>query len=54
MVDPGLLREQMDVLRAAFSRRGLKADAELEQLATLEARRRRLIPELEGDRKSVV
>ena len=26
----------------------MKADAELEQLATLEARRRRLIPELEG------
>jgi seryl-tRNA synthetase len=48
MLDPGLLREQMDVLRAALSRRGLKADAELEQLATLEARRRRLIPELEG------
>ncbi len=48
MVDPGLLREQMDVLRAGLSRRGLKADAELEQLATLEARRRRLIPELEG------
>jgi seryl-tRNA synthetase len=48
MVDPGLLREQMDVLRAALSRRGLEADAELEQLATLEARRRRLIPELEG------
>jgi seryl-tRNA synthetase len=48
MVDPGLLREQMDVLRAALSRRGLKADGELEQLATLEARRRRLIPELEG------
>jgi seryl-tRNA synthetase len=48
MVDPGLLREQMDVLRAALSRRGLEADADLEQLATLEARRRRLIPELEG------
>ncbi|HEU4890911.1 MAG TPA: serine--tRNA ligase [Vicinamibacterales bacterium] len=48
MLDPGLLREQMDVLRAALSRRGLKADTELEQLATLEARRRRLIPELEG------
>jgi seryl-tRNA synthetase len=48
MVDPGLLREQMDVLRAALLRRGLKADGELEQLATLEARRRRLIPELEG------
>jgi len=38
----------MDVLRAALSRRGMKADGELEQLATLEARRRRLIPELEG------
>jgi seryl-tRNA synthetase len=48
MVDPGLLRDQMDVLRAAMARRGIKADAELEQLATLEARRRRLIPELEG------
>jgi len=48
MLDPGLLREQMDVLRAAMSRRGLNADAELEQLAMLESRRRRLIPELEG------
>ncbi len=38
----------MDVLRAAMSRRGTNADTELEQLATLEARRRRLIPELEG------
>src|SRR5688500_19522817 len=48
MLDPGLLRDQMDLLRAAMSRRGIKADGELEQLATLEARRRRLIPELEG------
>src|SRR5687768_7573835 len=48
MLDPGLLRDQMDLLRAAMSRRGIKADAELEQLAALEARRRRLIPELEG------
>jgi seryl-tRNA synthetase len=38
----------MDVLRAAMSRRGLAADAELDQLAALEARRRRLIPEVEG------
>jgi seryl-tRNA synthetase len=38
----------MDVLRAAMSRRGISADTELEQLATLEASRRRLIPELEG------
>ncbi len=32
----------------AFSNRGLDADADLEQLATLETRRRRLIPEIEG------
>src|SRR3990170_8651425 len=48
MLDPGLLRDQMDVLRTAMARRGVSADAELEQLAALEARRRRLIPELEG------
>ncbi len=48
MIDPGLLREQMDAVRTALTNRGVKADAELEQLATLEARRRRLIPELEG------
>src|SRR5918993_5011830 len=48
MLDPGLLRDQMDVLRAAMSRRGLEAGAELDQLTALEARRRRLIPEVEG------
>ena len=48
MLDPGLLRDQMDVLRTAMARRGLEANAELDQLAGLEARRRRLIPELEG------
>jgi seryl-tRNA synthetase len=35
-------------VRTAMRNRGVEADAELEQLATLEARRRRLIPELEG------
>jgi len=48
MLDPALVREHMDDVRAGLESRGLKADAELEQLATLEARRRRLIPELEG------
>src|SRR5215208_1482479 len=48
MLDPGLLREQLEVIREAMARRGTQVDAELEQLATLEARRRRLIPELEG------
>src|SRR3990170_5147128 len=48
MLDPGLLRDQIDVVRTALTSRGVQADAELEQLATLEARRRRLIPEVEG------
>jgi seryl-tRNA synthetase len=48
MLDPGYLREHMDDVRTAMRNRGVQADAELEQLATLEARRRRLIPELEG------
>jgi seryl-tRNA synthetase len=48
MLDPGLLRDRLDEVRSAMRNRGLKADDELEQLATLETRRRRLIPELEG------
>src|SRR5688500_10947521 len=48
MLDPAYLRENIDVVRTAMRNRGVQADGELEQLATLEARRRRLIPELEG------
>src|SRR5687767_1238494 len=48
MLDPAYLRENIDVVRTAMRNRGVQADVELEQLATLEARRRRLIPELEG------
>src|SRR5919109_1168993 len=48
MFDPALLRDQMEVVRTGLRNRGLNADAELEQLAALETRRRRLIPELEG------
>jgi seryl-tRNA synthetase len=48
MLDPAYVRDHMDEVRAGFRNRGLEADAELEQLATLEARRRRLIPETEG------
>src|ERR671915_2127500 len=48
MLDPAYVRDHMDEVRAGFRNRGLEADNELEQLATLEARRRRLIPELEG------
>src|SRR5512141_1941972 len=48
MLDPVYVREHMDQVRAGLSSRGLQPDADLEQLGTLEARRRRLIPELEG------
>jgi seryl-tRNA synthetase len=48
MIDPAFVRDHLDEVRAAFRNRGLDADADLEQLATLETRRRRLIPEIEG------
>ena len=48
MLDPAYVREHMEDVRAGLRNRGLQPDAELEQLATLEAHRRRLIPELEG------
>ena len=48
MLDPGYVREHMDDVRSGMRKRGLEVDAELEQLATLESRRRRLIPEVEG------
>jgi seryl-tRNA synthetase len=48
MLDPAYVREHMDEVREGLRSRGLQPEAELEQLGTLEARRRRLIPELEG------
>ena len=48
MIDPALVRDRLDDVRAAYRNRGLEADGDLEHLATLETRRRRLIPELEG------
>jgi seryl-tRNA synthetase len=48
MIDPSYVRDHLDEIRAAYTNRGLSVDAELEQLATLETRRRRLIPEVEG------
>jgi seryl-tRNA synthetase len=48
MLDPAYVRDHMDEVRAGLRSRGLQPDAELEQLGTLDARRRRLIPELEG------
>jgi seryl-tRNA synthetase len=48
MLDSLFVRDHMDDVRAGLRNRGLSPDAELEQLATLETRRRRLIPEIEG------
>ncbi len=48
MLDPAYLRDHQDEVKRGLESRGINADGELEQLATLENRRRRLIPDLEG------
>src|SRR6266542_4118753 len=48
MLDPAYVRDHMDDVRAGLRNRGLEPEAELEHIATLETRRRRLIPEMEG------
>jgi len=48
MLDPAFLRENLEHVRAGLQKRGLDLKAELEDLATLETRRRRILPELEG------
>ena len=48
MLDPAFVRDRLEEVRTGFQNRGLSVDKELEQLATLETRRRRLIPEMEG------
>ena len=48
MLDPAFVRDNPETVRAAFVNRGLDADAELGDLAALEAERRRAIPELEA------
>ena len=48
MLDPALLRDNLEAVRSGLTKRGVDLTAELEDLATLEARRRRILPELEG------
>ncbi len=48
MVDPAFLRDSASVVRAALQSRGVDLTAELEELATLESARRRLLPDIEG------
>src|SRR5262249_49642354 len=48
MLDPAYVREHMDAVRTGLRNRGLDPDKALEEIATLETARRRLIPEVEG------
>jgi len=48
MLDPTFVRDHVDEVRAGLRNRGLDSDKTLEDLATLETVRRRLIPEVEG------
>ena len=48
MLDPATLRDDLEGVRSALQKRGVDLSNELEELATLEARRRRILPELEG------
>ena len=48
MLDPTYVRDHIEEVRNGLRNRGLDPDRALEELATLEAARRRLIPELEG------
>ena len=51
MLDPALLRDNLEAVRSGLAKRGVDLTAELEDLATLETRRRRILPELEGLRR---
>jgi seryl-tRNA synthetase len=48
MLDPTYIRDNIDAVRNGLRARGLDPDKALEDLATLESARRRVIPELEG------
>ena len=48
MLDPGYVRENVEMVRGRLAARGVDLSKELEQLATAEAHRRRLIPQVEG------
>jgi len=48
MLDPAYVRDNVEQVRAGLRSRGLDPDKALEEIATLETARRRLIPEVEG------
>jgi seryl-tRNA synthetase len=48
MLDPAFIRDRIEEVRAGLRSRGLDIDKSLEEIATLETARRRIIPEMEG------
>jgi len=48
MLDPNYVRDHIEAVQQGLGNRGLDAKAELQQLATFETQRRRLIPAIEG------
>jgi seryl-tRNA synthetase len=48
MLDPIFVREHAELVRAGLRNRGIDPDKALEEFATLESARRRIIPEIEG------
>src|SRR5438093_3487264 len=48
MLDPAYIRDHIEEVRAGLRHRGLDPDKALEEIATLESARRRLIPEIEA------
>jgi seryl-tRNA synthetase len=48
MLDPSYIRDHIEEVRTGLRHRGLDPDKVLEEIATLETARRRMIPELEG------
>jgi len=48
MLDPNFVKDHLEDVQAGMANRGLNVTAELQQLATAESHRRRLIPQIEG------
>src|SRR3954469_25960844 len=48
MLDPSYIRDHIEEVRTGLRHRGIDPDKSLEEIATLETARRRIIPELEG------
>jgi seryl-tRNA synthetase len=48
MLDPTFVRDHIDAVRAGLRNRGIDADQALQEIATLDGERRRLIAEVEG------